>query len=62
MLSPKGEACTKKSGSRALLYAKLLLMGALVGALYHGVLRDLVRDWLNDPALSYGLLIPPAAL
>lgn len=62
MQGSKGEACTQESGSRALPYAKVLLMGALVGALYHGVLRDLVRDWLNDPALSYGLLIPPAAL
>lgn len=62
MLRPKGEVCTAKGDSRVLLYAKLLLMGGLVGALYHGVLRDLVRDWLNDPALSHGLLIPPAAL
>ena len=54
--------CTEKGDSRALLYAKLLLLCGLVGALYHGVLRDLVRDWLSDPALSHGLLIPPAAL
>ena len=54
--------CTEKSDSRALLYAKLLLLCGLVGALYYGVLRDLARDWLTDPALSHGLLIPPAAL
>jgi exosortase len=58
----KEEVRTENTCSRALLYGKLLLLGGLIGALYHGVLSGLVSDWLSDPALSHGLLIPPAAL
>lgn len=60
----KQKAILSVSGEdwRALLGLKPLLVGGLAGALYYEVLGDLIRDWLRDPALSHGLLIPPAAL
>ncbi|OQB00307.1 MAG: Transmembrane exosortase (Exosortase_EpsH) [Chloroflexi bacterium ADurb.Bin222] len=45
-----------------MLGPKPLVVCGLVSALYAGTLGDLVRDWMSDPALSHGLLIPPAAL
>lgn len=35
-----------------------LLLSLLVAALYHSVLRDLIKDWWIDPNYSHGFLIP----
>jgi len=37
------------------------LLAALTWVLYRFVLVDLANDWWNEPALSYGMLIPPLA-
>jgi exosortase len=42
-------------------YTRIGLMTALIGVLYRFVLADLAKDWWNEPALSYGMLIPPLA-
>lgn len=35
------------------------VLAALTWLLYRFVLVDLAKDWWNEPALSYGMLIPP---
>jgi exosortase len=42
-------------------YVRIGLMTALIALLYRFVLTDLAKDWWNEPALSYGMLIPPLA-
>jgi exosortase len=38
------------------------LIAGLIVLLYSQIIPDLVSDWWTQPALSYGLLIPPLAL
>src|SRR5215813_6839242 len=38
--------------------AVVLVFTALLGFLYAQVLRDLVRDWWDDPNYSHGFLVP----
>ena len=38
------------------------LIAGLIVLLYSEIIPDLVSDWWTQPALSYGLLIPPLAL
>lgn len=40
------------------LWAGAALFVALLGALYGTVLRDLVRDWWEDPNYSHGFVVP----
>src|SRR5579872_3803357 len=40
-------------------YLKAGVLAGLVCLLYRLVLIDLAKDWWNEPALSYGMLIPP---
>lgn len=40
-------------------YWRLLLLLALIGALYSQVLVKLVHDWWFDPNFSHGFLVPP---
>jgi exosortase len=44
-----------------LKYIQMVLLWGVVWQLYHSVLADLAKDWWNEPALSYGMLIPPLA-
>ena len=41
--------------------AWLLLLVLLTAVLYAGTLRELVRDWWNDPDYSHGFLVPLVA-
>ena len=52
------------AGGRALTQQvlKILVLAALITALYQEVFVSLVDDWWNTPALSHGLLIPPLAV
>ncbi len=43
-------------------YVQMGVVAALACALYQFVLIDLAKDWWNDPALYYGMLIPPLAV
>jgi exosortase len=36
-------------------------MLALIAAVYGKVLANMIEDWLSEPSLSYGLLVPPFA-
>src|SRR5207249_2273690 len=36
----------------------LVLLGIAIAALYWEVVRDLVRDWWDDPNYSHGFLVP----
>lgn len=40
-------------------YLQMGVLAALTWLLYRFVLVDLAKDWWNEPALSYGMLIPP---
>ncbi len=42
--------------------AMVAALAALVGALYHGVLPDLVLDWWQRPDDSHGFLVPLVSL
>lgn len=44
------------------LWLGTLLVAGLIILLYSEIVPDLVTDWWTQPALSYGLLIPPLAL
>src|SRR6516225_5163183 len=44
------------------IWLETALITGLVVLLYSEVIPDLVSDWWTQPALSYGLLIPPLAL
>jgi exosortase len=44
------------------IWLETALIAALIVLLYSEIIPDLVSDWWTQPALSYGLLIPPLAL
>ena len=44
------------------IWLETALIAGLVVLLYSEIIPDLVSDWWTQPALSYGLLIPPLAL
>ena len=44
------------------VYALIGLIGFVFVLLYGSVVVELVRDWLSEPSLSYGLLVPPLAM
>jgi len=44
------------------IWLETALIAALIALLYSEIIPDLVSDWWTQPALSYGLLIPPLAL
>jgi exosortase len=44
------------------LRLKIAVIVALTGVLYISVIPDLASEWWNEPASSYGMLIPPLAL
>jgi exosortase len=59
-----GVNAVRPSLTRHALYVRYVgigLLTALIGLLYRFVLTDLAKDWWNEPALSYGMLIPPLA-
>jgi exosortase len=59
-----GVNVARPSLARQALYVRCIgigLLTALMGLLYRFVLTDLAKDWWNEPALSYGMLIPPLA-
>jgi exosortase len=43
-------------------WLETVVVAALIILLYSEIIPDLVSDWWTQPALSYGLLIPPLAL
>src|SRR6516164_395622 len=44
------------------IWLETALIAGLIVLLYSAIIPDLVSDWWTQPALSYGLLIPPLAL
>lgn len=44
-----------------LSWTGIALAVIMIGVLYASVLPDLAADWWNEPAASYGMLIPPIA-
>jgi exosortase len=44
------------------LWLETALIAGIILLLYSEIIPDLVSDWWTQPALSYGLLIPPLAL
>jgi exosortase len=44
------------------LWLQVGLVVGLIVALYFRIIPDMVKDWLDDPGASHGLLIPPVAL
>jgi exosortase len=42
-------------------YVCIAAVAALLAALYGAVLGDLASEWWNEPASSYGMLVPPIA-
>jgi exosortase len=44
------------------LYAKVLILSALITVLYGNVLTDMAHDWWTVDAYSQGMLLPPLAL
>jgi len=44
------------------MWLETALIAVLIGFLYSEIVPDLVSDWWTQPALSYGLLIPPLAV
>lgn len=44
------------------IWFETAVIAALIVILYSEIIPDLVSDWWTQPALSYGLLIPPMAL
>jgi len=44
------------------IWLETALIAGLIVLLYSEIIPDLVSDWWTQPALSYGLLIPPLAL
>lgn len=59
--SGENSLSSKSSGDALRVWAPLGALGVLVGVLYTGIVVGLVRDWLQDPNYSYGLLIVPFA-
>jgi len=54
-----GALASAGAGKRHLFLA--ILVAALVGVLYAPVLRDLVRQWWDDPNYGHGFLVPLVA-
>jgi exosortase len=56
------ERCVRPAPGTYATGLKILVLAALLTALYQGVFIALIEDCWNDPALSHGLLIPPLAM
>ena len=38
--------------------AQFIMLGLLLGGLYHSIFAEMVMDWYNDPDYSHGFLVP----
>lgn len=57
-LAPK-QAQREAARARGPVYVQWGILAALIWAVYQFALTDLARDWWNEDALSYGMLVPP---
>ncbi len=50
------------SGGSRWFWISAVLVAGLMVLMYFRVLPEMAKDWWDDPAFSYGMLIPPVAL